>query len=180
MSDLKLETYISIISALFAALSAIYAKRQASSAEKQYNLQLRLYKDGNANFKIETDTGFIFINNFSDNIYFFIPVLISNISDKSTSLKDFSLILHCGENLNYKPVFTNEIINEYSSLEQLHVGENINPHSSCMGWCLFRLPKENYNRIDINKYSLSISDIHEYSSTISFVFLREEVINFEI
>lgn len=179
LCSLKANDWISVISCLIAIASAIFTFCQARVSKKTYKLQMKIYTESLAHLNLEIFNNFIYDDKQNSYIYFFFGVNISNLSDKPTSIKKYTLSLLC-DNLIYKPDLSNTSLEIYSDLTRLNIAQNINPHNSVSGWCVFELLRENYQKINVNTYLLTIEDIHGQQAKKESILLREELVNYEI
>ncbi len=171
--------WISIASCGIALLSAVFAYAQARVAHKSYKLQKAMYIDGYAKIDIMINENFFVDDRENKNVFFYFGIIISNLSDKQTSIKKYILKLNC-EDIVYKPMFSMENLEHYNNLNRLSEPQNIEPHSAVAGWCVFILERNIYEKLNVNTYTLIVEDIHGVQAGADSVFLREELLNYEI
>jgi hypothetical protein len=172
--------FVAIISAIIALLSAGFAFWQASVAKKAYKLQKAIYEEGKANFAIQDiENSFLYDKNGEDKVYYFFKVILSNLSDKPTSISKIqlslsqnntdALIIACTTNLLIQP-----------DLLRLSLPNNIEPHSSTSGWVVFEINRQVYKPIDIDTHYIIATDIHGVTVRREEISVREEVIDYAL
>ena len=121
MQNLDFNSKVSLLAMLISALSALYAKHQATVAKKQYQLELAIYNNSTPNIKItSSETGIISIDSESEYVFFCIPISIHNASSSSTSIIEYTLTLHCTNGLKYKPdLYQNNTSDKFDNINIL-------------------------------------------------------------
>lgn len=172
--------FVAVISAIIALLSAGFAFWQAKIAKKTYKLQKAMYEEGKVNFAIQDiESSFLYDRNGEDNVYYFFKVILSNLSDKPTSISKIQLLLSqnntdvlvisCTTNLLVQP-----------DLLRLSIPNNIEPHSSNSGWIVFEINRQVYKPIDIDTHYIIATDIHGVTVRREEISVREEVIDYAL
>ena len=171
---------VTIISAIIAFLSAVFAFWQARIAKKTFKLQKKMYEAGKINFAIQDiENCFLYDKNGEDKVYYFFKIILSNLSDKPTSISKIqlslsqnnidALIVACATNLIIQP-----------DLLRLSIPNNIDPHSSNSGWVIFEVNREIYRTIDIDTHYIIATDIHGVIVRREEISVREEIVDYAL
>lgn len=159
MWEIILKYKIQIISAAISFLSAVFAFIQAKAAQKSYRMQQKVYEDGKAKFIINCiSSSYSCIDSEYKNVCYFFEISITNLSDKSTSIKSAQLELVTNDISFIVNHADNAIVKEGNKI--LKIPLNIQPHTAISGWLAFKVPKDIYNKLNINTHYIILEDIH--------------------
>lgn len=171
---------VAIISAAIAFLSAIYTFFLARYAKKTYKLDKEIFEAGKANFVIqEIENCFLFNAKSEDRMYYFFKIVLSNLSDRATAINIIQLELSYNNNSTL-------IVNSQSNtiiqpnLHRLTIPNNIPSHNSTFGWVVFEVEKKIYDAININTHYIAVQDIHGMNVKKEEIYVREEVVGYDI
>ena len=164
---------MSIIAAVLSFISYRLSK-------KEYNLQLRLYSEGAANFNFKVIDACIKDNKEYDRIQYWFNLLITNLSDKPTSILEYVLRLDCLTGIVYRPEYVMPDDAHNFDIAFLNIPQNIDTHNSIKGWCIFELPRKTFNELDIESCIITLKDIHGKMDFHSPIYIKEELINYDI
>lgn len=172
--------YISAVACIISIGAAIVSFVSYRLSRKQYKLQLKMYTEGLSNFNFQIIDSCVKDNKEYDKIQYWFNLLITNISDKQTSIVEYVLKLDCLGNLTYTPEFVD--LKERSNLDIVSLGrpQNIEAHSSVRGWCIFELPRDTFKELSIEKCRICIRDIHDKMDCQTAIYIEEELINYEV
>lgn len=171
---------IALFSCIISIICALFAFFQVRIAKNDYALQKRIYLDGTSKLELAIRNSFIFDDKKENDVYLFFGIIISNLSDKQTSIKKYVLSLLCEDNIIYKPDLCYKDLELYQDLNYLDIATNIESHNSISGWVRFILPREVYDKINIDMFMINIEDIHGTKISDSTFLVREELNNYEI
>lgn len=171
---------IAFIACIISVICAVFTFWQVRIAKKEYALQKKIYLDGLSKLELNIRKCFIYNDKNEDNIYLFFGLIISNLSDKQTSIKKCVLSLSCEDNIIYKPSLCETPLPLYNELDYLSIPINMEAHSSCGGWTIFKLSRDVYQKIDINMFTICVEDIHGAKVVDSTILIGEEISNYEI
>lgn len=172
--------YISAISCIISIIAAILSFISYRLSKKEYNLQVKLYSDGLANFNFNVIDACIKDNKDYDKIQYWFHLLITNLSDKQTSIVEYSLRLECLSNVVYKPEYILPDNMKNSDITPLEMPQNIEAHSSLKGWCVFELPRSTFEELDIESCSITLKDMHKSTDSQTPIYIKEELVNYDI
>lgn len=173
MWQIILENKIETISAAIAVFSAIFAWSQARSAKKSYKMQQKVYEDGKAKFNIDyISSSYSYNDNKHKNIYYYFEVSVTNLSDKSTSIKKAQLELVSNDGV-FK-VNHNDNLKIKRNHEILKIPFIIQPHTAISGWLVFEVPTYIHNELDIDTHYLILEDIHNLIRRKEEIYVMEE------
>lgn len=171
---------VTIISAIIALSSAIFAYWQARLANKALKLQKAVYEDGKVKFDIQDiENSFLYDKNGEDKVYYFFKIILSNLSDKPTSISKLQLSLTQN---NKDPFIVTCIANTsiQPDLFRMSVPANIKPHSSNSGWIVFEICRQVYRNLDIDTHYIIVTDIHGVTVKREEIYVREEIVDYAI
>lgn len=177
--SLSTSDMISLVACIISILAAIVSFVSYRLSKKEYNLQMKLYTEGLSNYNFEIVDSFLVDDNKSEKIQYWFNLLIVNISDKQTSIMKYELRLECLNNIIFKPEFALERQDE-ENISFLELPQNIDAHSSIRGWCIFELPRKLYKSLAIEKQTLLVKDIHEKKVEKEAIYIKEEVVNYDV
>lgn len=177
---LEIGDVIAAIACIISIICAVFTFSQTKFAKKEYELQKKVYLEGLAKLELNIRDCFLYNDKNENNIFIFFGIVISNLSDKQTSIKKCILSLLCEDNIIYKPDLCDTYISIYEGLNYLNIPMNMEAHSSTAGWVKFALSREIYEKLDINMFMLSVEEIHGIKQVDNAVFVREEINNYEI
>ena len=169
--------YISLAACVVSVIAAILSFISYLLARKEHKLQLKLYADGLPNFRFKVIESCIKDNKECDKIQYWFNLLVTNMSDKQTSISEYILKLECLQKITFKP--------EYVTLKNvdvvcLELPQNIDAHSSIKGWCVFELPRDTFKELDIETCTVTLKDIHGKTDCQTPIYIKEELINYGI
>ena len=95
--------YISLAACVVSVIAAILSFISYLLARKEHKLQLKLYADGLPNFKFKVIESCIKDNKECDKIQYWFNLLVTNMSDKQTSISEYILKLECLQKITFKP-----------------------------------------------------------------------------
>lgn len=171
---------IAIISAAIATFSAFFAFWQARIAKKALKLQSAMYEDGKVNFLIrDIENSFLYNKKEENSVYYFFKIVLSNLSDKSTSISKLQLSLS-HNNTDALIVSCTNNLSIYPDLFRLDVPINIQPHSSNSGWVTFEINKDTFKGLIIDTHFIIVTDIHDVIVKREEISVREEVIGYDL
>lgn len=171
---------VAIISAIIALLSAGFAFWQARIAKKAFKLQKAMYEEGKVNFTIQDiENSFLYDKNGEDKVYYFFKIILSNLSDKPTSISKIQLSLSQNNTDALIVACTTNIIIQ-PDLFRLSIPSNIEPHSSNSGWIVFEISKQVYRPLDIDTHYIIATDIHGVTVRREEIYIREEVVDYAL
>lgn len=179
INELDVSDYISMGACLVSVIAAITSIVACVIAKKQLELQRKQYKDGEPNFNIKVLDAIIKKDRKSSNVQVWLNVRIGNISDKATSINNIALRLFCLEDIIYRPSL-NKNIQTVADITYFSIAQNIGAHSSEMGWCVFDIPINAYNDLQIEYSELNVEDIHGQKCTEKIIYMQEELIDYGI
>ncbi len=180
LDSMDVGDYISAISCIISIIAAILSFVSYKLSKKEYNLQVKLYADGLANFNFSIIDACIKDNKDYDKIQYWFHLLITNLSDKQTSIVEYSLRLECLSNVVYKPEYILPDNVKNSDITVLEMPQNIEAHSSLKGWCVFELPRNTFKELGIESCSITLKDIHKKTDSQTPIYIKEELINYDI
>lgn len=180
LNSMDVGDYISAIACIISIIAAFLSFISYRLSKKEYNLQHKLYSDGLANFNFNIIDACIKDNKEYDKIQYWFHLLITNLSDKQTSIVEYSLRLECLSNVVYKPEYILPDNIKISDITFLEMPQNIETHSSLKGWCVFELPRSTFMELDIESCSITIKDIHSKTDSQTAINIKEEIINYDI
>lgn len=172
--------YISLVACIISIVAAGLSFISYRLSKREYALQVKIYSDGLANFNFKVIDSCLKDNNDCDKIQYWFHLVVTNLSDKQTSIIEYSLKLECLTKIVYKPEYILPSNIKNSDITLLEMPQNIEPHSSLKGWCVFELPRSNFKELEIETYSIVLKDIHQKTCSQNPIYIKEELINYDI
>lgn len=174
---MKPEDYISLVACIVSVVAATFSYISYLLARKEYKLQLKLYSEGLPNFNFKIIESCIKDDKENEKIQYWFNLLITNMSDKQTSILEYVLKLECLEGITFRP--------EYATVKNadvvcLELPQNIEAHSSIKGWCVFEVPRNTFKELNIESYTITLKDIHDKTDCQTPIYIKEELINYGI
>ncbi len=179
LKELDASDYISIGACLISVIAAIASIVTCVIANKQLKLQRKQYEDGNPNFNLKVLDSIIKKDKKSDTVQVWLNIRVGNISDKATSINNIVLRLFCLEDIIYRPSL-NKYGHTDAEIKNFSYAQNIGPHSSETGWCIFDIPIDTYNDLQIEYSELNVEDIHGHKCIEKIIYMQEELIDYGI
>lgn len=179
INGLELSDYISIGACLISVIAAIASIVACVIANKQLELQRKQYEDGEPNFNIKVLDSIIKKDKKSSTVQVWLNIRVGNISDKATSINNIVLRLFCLEDIIYRPSLNKDAQTD-EGIKYFSLAQNIGAHSSEMGWCIFDIPIDTYNDLQIEYSELNIEDIHGQKCIEKIIYMQEELIDYGI
>ncbi len=179
INGLKVSDYISIGACLISIVAAIVSIVACVIANKQLEMQRKQYKDGEPNFNIKVIDSLIKKDKRSSTVQVWLNIRVSNISDKATSINNIVLRLFCLKDTIYRPSI-NKDAHTGEGIKYFSLAQNIGAHSSEMGWCIFDIPIDVYNGLQIEYSEFNVEDIHGRKCIEKIIYIREELIDYGI
>ena len=133
LSKMDTVDLISLVACLVSIVGAIISIIMYRLTRKEYKLQLRLYKDGLANFNFQIVECHLKDDKENDKIQYWFNLLILNLSDKQTSIIEYSLTLKCSDGLLYKAEYYKNGSKRFEGIKYLDISQNIDAHNSITG-----------------------------------------------
>lgn len=154
-------TIISVISALISVIACIISIRQ-------YQLQKKIYKDGNPKIDFNIEKGILYKE--KDKAHYKIKINFTNLSNQATSILKGNCILKlkCKDSV---VVLKAELLGEEAS------EININGNTAKSDYLNFYLNNDIYEKIEIKNKQLEIQDIHNCCICKEIIYMEEAVIN---
>ena len=170
---------VAIISAAIASFSAIFAFVQARLAKKSYKLQKEIFEAGKVNFEIQgIEDSFMFNEKGENKIYYFLKIVLANLSDRPTAINKISLELLHDNNLSFIIKIQDNIL-IHPDLPRLTIPNNLSPHNSNSGWIVFKVERKIHDAMNINTHFILVEDIHDVTVKKEEISIREEVVGYE-
>lgn len=179
VNALDISDYISIGACLISVIAAIASIVACVIANKQLELQRKQYEDGNPNFNLKVMDAIIKKDKKSSTVQVWLNIRIGNISDKATSINSIELRLFCLDDIIYRPPINKNFQTE-TGITYFSIAQNIGAHSSEMGWCIFDIPIDTYNDLQIEYSELNVEDIHGQKCMEKIIYMQEELIDYGI
>lgn len=172
--------YISAIACIVSIVAAILSFVSYLLSRKQYKLQLKMYSEGLSNFNFKIIDSCVKDDKEYDNIQYWFNLLITNISDKQTSIVEYILKLECLGDIVYIPERVDLKKEKNVDVISLGMPQNIEAHSSVGGWCVFELPRSTFKELSIEECRVVLKDIHDKTNYQTAIYIKEELINYEV
>lgn len=179
LKELDVSDYISLGACLVSVIAAITSIVACVIAKKQLELQKKQYEDGEPNFNIKVLDAIIKKDKKSSIVQVWLNIRVGNLSDKATSINGIVLRLFCLEDIIYRPSI-NKKLQKDAGITYFSVAQNIGAHSSEMGWCVFDIPVDTYNDLQIEYSELNVEDIHGQKCIEKIIYMQEELIDYGI
>lgn len=172
--------YISAVACVVSIVAAILSLTSYLLSRQQYELQLKMYSDGLSNFNFKIIDAYIKDDKEYDKIQYWFNLLITNMSDKQISIIEYVLKLECSDGIIFRPECLAPHIFGNTDVVRLIMPQNIDAHSSTRGWCVFEIPRETFNELDIEECRIVLKDIHDKKESQTAIYIKEELINYEV
>lgn len=179
LKELDASDYISIGACLISVIAAMASIVVCVITNKQLKLQRKQYEDGNPNFNLKVLDSIIKKDKKSDIVQVWLNIRVGNISDKATSINNIVLRLFCLEDIIYRPSL-NKYGHTDAEIKSFSYAQNIGPHSSEIGWCIFDIPIDTYKDLQIEYSELNVEDIHGRKCIEKIIYMQEELVDYGI
>ncbi|MCM1569063.1 MAG: DUF4352 domain-containing protein [Roseburia sp.] len=179
INELDAGDYISLGACLVSVIAAIASIVACVIAKKQLELQEKQYEDGEPNFNIKVLDAIIKKDKKISTVQVWLNIRVGNISDKATSINNIALRLFCLEDIIYRPSLNKDVQTD-TGITYFSIAQNIGAHSSEMGWCIFDIPIDTYNDLQIEYSELNVEDIHGQKCVEKIIYIQEELIDYGI
>lgn len=150
--------YISTIACIVSIGAAILLLISYLLSRQQYKLQLKMDSDGLSNFNFKIFDACIKDDKEYDKIQYWFNLLITNMSDKQTSIIEYVLKLECSDGIIFRPECLAPDNFRNADIARVIMPQNIEAHSSTRGWCVFEIPRDTFNKLDIEERRSVILD----------------------
>lgn len=152
---------ISVVSAFISVIACIISVGQ-------YQLQKKIYKDGNPKIDFNIEKGILYKE--KNKVHYKIKINFTNLSNQATSILKANCILKlkCKDNV---VVLKAKLLGEEAS------EININGNTAKSDYLNFYLNNDIYAKIEIKNKQLEIKDIHNYCICKEIIYMEEVIIS---